>query len=62
MFSRPTAIVQPALVNGAAGVVITVDRHPISVMGFTVRGGAVVAIDVLNDRARLAALDLSVHD
>ena len=60
MFSRPSAVVSPALVNGAAGVVISVGGRPISVMGFTVSEGVVVAIHVLNDPARIADLDLAV--
>ncbi|MEV7022880.1 sigma-70 family RNA polymerase sigma factor [Kitasatospora sp. NPDC093558] len=52
---------QPALVNGTAGaVVIGLGGKPMSVMAFTVVGGAIVAIDVLNDPERLAALDLSL--
>jgi RNA polymerase sigma factor (sigma-70 family) len=59
MFARPDAAVHPVLVNGAAGVVVTVGGRPVSVMGFTVRGGAIVAIDVLADVARLDRLELA---
>jgi RNA polymerase sigma-70 factor (ECF subfamily) len=59
MFSSPTRIVRPALVNGAAGVVITANGHPVSVMGFTVAHGKVVSIDVLADPDRLNQLDLA---
>src|SRR5436305_1565985 len=45
MFSNPTARLRPALVNGAAGVVITVAGRPFAVMGFTVAGGKIVEID-----------------
>jgi hypothetical protein len=54
--------VRPALVNGAAGVVVAPDGKAVSVMAFTVAGGRVVAIDVLADPERLAELDLSVLD
>ncbi|AXK34124.1 RNA polymerase sigma factor SigJ [Streptomyces armeniacus] len=51
---------RPALVNGVAGVVATgQDGQPLSVLGFTVRDGRIVAIDVLADPERLARLDLS---
>jgi len=50
---------QPALVNGAAGVVVTRDGRPFSVVGFTVRRGKIVAIDILADPARLRRLDLA---
>ena len=59
MFARPQAITTAVLVNGAAGVVVTVNGQPISVMGFTVARSKVVEIDVLVDPERLRALDLS---
>jgi RNA polymerase sigma-70 factor (ECF subfamily) len=46
-------------VNGAAGVVVTVNGKPFAVMGFTVAHDKVVAIDVLADPARIGKLDLS---
>ena len=48
-----------ALVNGAAGVVAAVRGRPVSVLGFTVRGGKIAGIDVLADPARLRQLDLA---
>jgi RNA polymerase sigma factor (sigma-70 family) len=53
---------RPALVNGAAGVVFTVRGRPGSVVGFTVAGGKIVAIDVLADRGRLRQLDLHLFE
>jgi hypothetical protein len=50
MFTRPDATVHPALVNGAAGVVVTTAGRPVSVMGFTVRDGMIVAIDASGGR------------
>ncbi len=47
----------PALVNGAAGLVNTVDGELFSVMSFTVAGGKITAIDILSDPERLAAID-----
>ena len=61
-FARLSPFVRPALVNGAAGVVVAPHGRPFSVMGFTVRGGKIVEIDVLADPARLAQLDLAVLD
>jgi RNA polymerase sigma-70 factor (ECF subfamily) len=52
----------PALVNGAAGVVFSSRGRPFSVVGFTVRRGRIVAIDVLADPARLQQLDVDVRD
>ncbi len=53
------AVVLPALVNGAPGAVILRRGHVFSVMGFTVRGGRIIEIDVLGDPARLRRLDLA---
>jgi RNA polymerase sigma factor (sigma-70 family) len=59
-FSRLDLFMQPALINGAAGVVSTRDGKPFSVGGFTIRGGRIVEIDILADPERLALLDLTV--
>ena len=61
-FARLSPYVRPALVNGAAGVVVAPQGRPFAVMGFTVRGGRIVAIDSLNDPERLRELDLAVID
>jgi hypothetical protein len=58
----PASPVLARLVNGAAGVVRTVDGRPVSVMGFTISGGKVVQIDVMADPERLRRLDLTVLD
>jgi RNA polymerase sigma-70 factor (ECF subfamily) len=58
-FSRLAHTVQPVLVNGAAGIVSWLPNgQPLSVMGFTVRRGKIVEIDVFADPARLHRLDL----
>jgi RNA polymerase sigma-70 factor (ECF subfamily) len=62
-FARLAQRVQPVLVNGTAGVVSWLpDGRPLSVMGFTVRHGKIVEIDVLADPARLRQLDVTVPD
>jgi RNA polymerase sigma-70 factor (ECF subfamily) len=61
-FAQPSALVRPALVNGVAGVVVTVDGRPISLMGFIVRRGKVVEIDAIADPERLRRLDLAILD
>ncbi|MFY9649746.1 MAG: hypothetical protein WAK38_07405, partial [Trebonia sp.] len=50
----------PVLVNGAAGVVITLGGQPVAVMGFTVSGGKIVEINSIVDPDRIRRLDLSV--
>jgi RNA polymerase sigma-70 factor (ECF subfamily) len=61
-FAALSPYVRPALVNGAAGVVVTPHGRPASVMGFTVAGGRIVEIDALADPERLRRLDLTVLD
>jgi RNA polymerase sigma factor (sigma-70 family) len=58
MFADLARILHPVLVNGAAGVVITADGRPVSVMGFTVTDGRIVEIEALTSPARLARLEL----
>jgi hypothetical protein len=59
-FARLARFARPALVNGAAGVVVAPGGRPIAVMGFTIRGGRITEIDILADPARLRRLDLAV--
>lgn len=61
-FALPHAVRRPALVNGAAGVVVMTHGRPFAVMGFTVARGKIVEIDIVLDPERLARLDLAVHD
>jgi len=61
-FAHLAASARPALVNGAAGVVIAPRGRVFAVAGFIVSGGRIVAIDVLADPARLRALHLTVLD
>ncbi len=58
LFNQPGAVLEPVLVNGAAGAVVSRAGAPVSVMGFTVAGGRITRIDILLDPARLARLDL----
>ena len=49
----PGAVLIPALVNGMAGVVITVHGRPFAIMGFNVSNGKVVEIDAIADPDRV---------
>ena len=63
VFSRLVESAQPVLVNAAAGLVSWLPGgRPLSVMGFTVRRGKIVEIDILADPARLGQLDLPAID
>jgi RNA polymerase sigma factor (sigma-70 family) len=61
-YARLAVLARPALVNGAAGVVVGHPGRPLAVMGFTVAHDAIVAMDLLADPARLRELDLSGLD
>jgi RNA polymerase sigma-70 factor (ECF subfamily) len=61
-FAGLSPFVRPALVNGAAGVVVAPRGRPFAVMGFTVAGGRIVAIHALSDPERLERLDLTALD
>ena len=56
-FAQLSPFAQPALVNGAAGVVVAPGGRPYAVMGFTVTRGKIVEINILADPARLHQLD-----
>jgi RNA polymerase sigma factor (sigma-70 family) len=60
-YSNLYPFVRPALVNGAAGVVVAPRGRLFSVMGFTVSGGKITAIDALVDPERLAQLELDLR-
>jgi RNA polymerase sigma factor (sigma-70 family) len=59
-FSRFAQFAQPALVNGAAGIVTAPGGQPFAVMGLSFRGGKIVEIDILADPERLRSLDLTL--
>jgi RNA polymerase sigma-70 factor (ECF subfamily) len=62
MVAQPSALKRPALVNGAAGVVITLGGQPVAVMGFTVSRSKIAEIDVIIDPERLLRLGLPALD
>jgi RNA polymerase sigma factor (sigma-70 family) len=51
---------RPMLVNGAAGVVITVRGRPVTVMGFTIADGKIVEIDAIADPERVSKITAAV--
>ena len=60
VFAQIGLLTHPALVNGVAGAVSTRDGVAFSVGAFTVRGGRIVALDILADPQRLRTLDLTI--
>jgi RNA polymerase sigma factor (sigma-70 family) len=56
----PGAELHPALVNGTAGMVITVHGRPYAVMGFTVADGKIIEIDAIADPERVGRIAAAV--
>jgi len=54
--SRFAPLGRPGLVNGAAGVIVGPARGPRAVVGFTVTGGRIAAIDLILDPDKLRGL------
>lgn len=52
--ANPRAELRPVLVNGSAGVVVTLRGRPFSLLAFTVADGRIVEIDAIADRERVA--------
>jgi RNA polymerase sigma factor (sigma-70 family) len=61
-FSGRARLAQPAMVDGAVGLVWAPRGRPRVVFGFTITGGKVVEIDLVADRERLRQLDVAVLD
>ena len=53
LFARPRALLRPAVVNGAAGVLVEEDGRTITLMAFTVRDARIAEIDAIADPERL---------
>jgi len=57
VFSGASAEARVVLVGGSAGIVASAQGRPMTVMGFAVRVGRVMEIDILTDPARLQRLE-----
>ena len=60
--ARGARFAQPALVNGAVGLVVAPRGRLFRALSFTIAQGKIVRIDVIGDPARLRDLDLAVLD
>ena len=58
--ARLDAELHPALVNGAAGMVVTIRGRPFALMAFTVAGGRITEIDVIADPKRVGRVAAAV--
>jgi Sigma-70, region 4 len=54
-----TGVLRPALVNGAAGLILFEAGQPSALWAFTVAGGRIVEIDMIRDPDRLRRLGLA---
>src|SRR5712671_1689318 len=59
-FTRIAQVTLSALINGAAGVVTAADGMPITLVGFTITGAKIAAIDLVDDPRRIAEADLAI--
>jgi RNA polymerase sigma factor (sigma-70 family) len=57
VFSGASAGARVALVGGSAGIVASAQGQPVTAMGFAVRNGRVIEIDILTDPVRLRRLE-----
>jgi RNA polymerase sigma factor (sigma-70 family) len=53
LIARPALRLRPAVVNGAAGMIITMRGEPVTVMGFTIADGRIAEIDAIADPGRV---------
>lgn len=60
MFAMPEAVLEPVLVDGLPGVVVSVTGHAVSVMAFDIDGDRIAAIDAFAGPGRVAELTLPV--
>ncbi|HZO96610.1 MAG TPA: sigma-70 family RNA polymerase sigma factor [Gaiellaceae bacterium] len=52
-YANPAARLHPLVVNGGAGVLVTLEGRPFSLLAFTVSGGRIVEIDAIADPERV---------
>jgi RNA polymerase sigma-70 factor (ECF subfamily) len=59
-FAGRARAAQPALIDGAAGLVYAVGGQPRAVFSFTIARGKIVAIDLVADPERISEFDLTI--
>jgi RNA polymerase sigma-70 factor, ECF subfamily len=59
-FTRIAQVTVPALVNGAVGIITAADGKPVTLVGFTVTGQKITAIDLIDNPRRIAEADLAI--
>jgi RNA polymerase sigma factor (sigma-70 family) len=61
-FTRIAQLSLPAVINGAIGIITAADGKPVTVVGFTVTGAKITAIDLIDNPRSIAEADLAVSD
>lgn len=56
VLNRPSIRLEPVLVNGAAGALVSVNDRPMTIMGFTISGDLILEIDSIADPERVRRL------
>ena len=59
-FTRIAQVTVPALINGAVGIITAADGKPVTLVGFTITGQKITAIDLIDNPRRIAEADLAV--
>jgi RNA polymerase sigma factor (sigma-70 family) len=59
-FTRIAQVALPALINGTVGVVTAANGRQITLIGFTITGAKILAIDIIDDPRRIAEADLAI--
>jgi hypothetical protein len=60
MLGGPAAGLRPVLVNGSAGVVVTMHGQPFAVMILTIADGKIAGIDAIADPGRVRKITAAV--
>ena len=60
VYSRGARFVQPALIDGAVGLVLAPRGRLLRVLTFTIEDGKIVGVEIIGDPERLRELDLAV--
>jgi RNA polymerase sigma factor (sigma-70 family) len=59
-FARFAQVILPALIDGAFGVVSAADGRPVTLTAFTITGGKIAAIDIVENPRRITEADLAI--
>jgi RNA polymerase sigma-70 factor (ECF subfamily) len=59
-FTRIAKVILPAVINGGPGMVTATDGRPVTLVGFTITGTKIAAIDLIDDPRRIAEADLAI--